>query len=448
MTTLNPPSTDSVPRRRRAGAAFGWSALLLGLALNLAFGVRIYSREGPKDGPEDAYRHVELFTRVVEQIRRHYVEGDKVAYRDLVYGALRGMLQSLDPHSQFMDPETYRDMESDTRGYFGGLGIVISVRDNVLTIVTPMEGTPGFRAGLMAGDKIMEIDGESTDQMNLSDAVRKLRGPPGSAVEIRVLRPEERELRSFTLERAIIDVPSIRDARMLDDDIGYLRIVQFNEKTGEALQDAIDGLRRDGMKGLVIDLRNNPGGLLNAAIEVSQKFLRSNDMVVFTQGRDPDQRQTYRARGRDRDRDTQLPLALLVNSGSASAAEIVAGALQDHRRAILVGEKTFGKGSVQTVLPLEDGSALRLTTSKYYTPSERVIHDHGIQPDIVVPLSPEDWQALLMQRSLLEGDPDAVPPEERIEDVQLLRAMDVLKGVMMFQAHSQAPASGRASLAR
>jgi len=448
VTTLNPPSSNSVPRRRRAGAAFGWSALLLVLALNLAFGVRIYSREGPKDGPEDAYRHVELFTRVVEQIRRNYVEGDKVAYRDLVYGALRGMLQSLDPHSQFMDPETYREMESDTRGFFGGLGIVISVRDNVLTIVTPMEGTPGFRAGLLAGDKIMEIDGESTDQMNLSDAVKKLRGPPGSPVEIRVLRPQERELRTFTLERAIIDVPSVRDARMLDDEIGYLRIVQFNEKTGQALQDALDALRREGMKSLVVDLRNNPGGLLNAAIEVSQTFLRSNDMVVFTQGRDPNQRQTYRARGRDRDRDTQLPLALLVNRGSASAAEIVAGALQDHRRAILVGEKTFGKGSVQTVLPLEDGSALRLTTSKYYTPSERVIHDHGIQPDIVVPMPAEDWQALLMQRSLLEGDPDAVPPEDRIEDMQLLRATDVLKGVMMFHAHSQAPASGRASLAR
>jgi carboxyl-terminal processing protease len=310
-----------------------------------------------------------------------------------------------------------------------------------LTIVAPMEDTPGFKAGLLSGDKIVEIDGESTDGLTLSEAVKKLRGPPGTKVTIRVLRPKSQEIRTVEVVRALINVPSVKDAKILEDGIGYLRIVQFNEPTAKALEQAVEGLVRDGLKALVIDLRNNPGGLLTSAIEVSEKFLKRGDLIVYTQGRDGRAQQKFRAKGKTHYLD--LPLVLLVNGGSASASEIMAGALQDHRRAILVGEKTFGKGSVQSVLPLDDGSAIRLTTAKYYTPSERVIHEHGIEPNIVVPMSPEDWRRLLIQRAQLGAlepaeEAGAEPEEEAgdVLDVQLERAVDVLKGVMIFEAQN------------
>ena len=284
-------------------------------------------------------------------------------------------------------------MKDDTAGEFGGLGIVISIKDGVLTIVAPMEDTPGFKAGLLSGDKIIEIDNASTDGLQLPEAVKKLRGPPGSKVTIKILRPKTQEVRTVEIVRAKINVPSVKDVKMLEEGIGYLRIVQFNEPTANALQDALDKLTKEGLQGLIVDLRNNPGGLLTSAIEVSEKFLRRGDLIVYTQGRNEKPQQTFRVKGRYH--YLQFPMVILVNGGSASASEIMAGALQDHQRAILVGEKTFGKGSVQSVLPLDDGSAIRLTTAKYYTPSKRVINEHGIEPDIVVPMSPEDWRKLL-----------------------------------------------------
>ena len=426
---------------RRLSRGLGWLVFVLLLAGNLVVGARLYSQAPGQDERDTAYDKMVLFTKVLEQVREHYVDADRTAYKELIYGAMRGMLQSLDPHSQFLDPEMYTDMKDDTAGEFGGLGIVISVKDGVLTIVAPMEDTPGFKAGLLSGDKIVEIDGESTDGLTLSEAVKKLRGPPGTKVTIRVLRPKSQEIRTVEVVRALINVPSVKDAKILEDGIGYLRIVQFNEPTAKALEQAVEGLVRDGLKALVIDLRNNPGGLLTSAIEVSEKFLKRGDLIVYTQGRDGRAQQKFRAKGKTHYLD--LPLVLLVNGGSASASEIMAGALQDHRRAILVGEKTFGKGSVQSVLPLDDGSAIRLTTAKYYTPSERVIHEHWIEPNIVVPMSPEDWRRLLIQRAQLGAlepaeEAGAEPEEEAgdVLDVQLERAVDVLKGVMIFEAQN------------
>jgi carboxyl-terminal processing protease len=424
---------------RSFGRGLGWLILVALLAGNLVVGAHLYNR--PPEGDTDtAYERMALFTKVLEQVREHYVDDEKTSYKDLIYGAMRGMLQSLDPHSQFLDPEMYSDMKDDTAGEFGGLGIVISVKDGVLTIVAPMEDTPGFRAGLLSGDKIIEIGGKSTDGVSLSEAVKQLRGQPGTKVTIKILRPKTQDVKTMELTRAKINVPSVKDARIVEDGIGYLRIVQFNEPTAKALQDALDGLIKQNMRALIIDLRNNPGGLLTAAIEVSEKFIERGKLVVYTQGRTEKQQQTFRAKGRHHLLD--FPIVILVNGGSASASEIVAGALQDHRRAILLGEKTFGKGSVQSVLPLDDGSAIRLTTAKYYTPSKRVIHERGIEPDIVVAMAPDDWRKLLIQRARAENMEPAGADDEPVEDVvdvQLLRAVDVLKGVMMFEAQFHQP---------
>ena len=450
---------------KKIARSFKWFLVAAVLAANLAVGARLYSQEvaaaDEKKEQDSPYEMYELFSKVVEQVRANYVDADKSTYQDLIYGALKGMLQSLDPHSQFMDKEAFTAMKEDTAGKFGGLGITIGIKDNVLTVIAPMEGTPAFRAGLLSGDKIVEISGDSTDGLALEDAVKKLRGDPGTKVKVKIFRPKTQLIKEFELERAIINVPSIKDARVLDDGIGYVRMLQFGEDTSEDLQDALDGLEKEKVKALVLDLRSNPGGLLTAAVEVSQKFLRRGDLIVFTRGRDNRMERSYRARARETFPD--VPMAVLINGYSASASEIVAGALQDNRRAVLVGEKSFGKGSVQSVLPQEGGTAIRLTTAKYYTPSERVIHEVGIEPDVVVPMSVENWRNILLSRNRAEetngvesaasldegwsagGDEEELPdlsaqtpPEEEVDldnvaDPQLDRACDMLKGILVFQ---------------
>jgi len=412
-----------------------WTALAIVIITTVAFS-RLYSKEVDTSTDRDeAYQNIALFTRALEQIRNNYVDKDKVSYELLIRGAMRGMMDSLDDHSQFLDKDMYDDMQDDTKGQFGGLGIVISMKDNGLSIISPMEDTPGFRAGLMSDDRILEIDGASTDGITLPEAVKKLRGEPGTQVSLKVLRPKTQEVKIYDLERAEIKVPSVKDTRLMEEEIGYIRITQFNEPTAMALQKEIDLLREQGMRSLVLDLRNNPGGLLRSAIDVSQKFLRSREVIVSTQGRGDGDQQVFRAGGRDRLLD--VPMVVLVNGGSASASEIVAGALQDHHRAVLVGEKTFGKGSVQSVLPMEEGSALRLTTAKYYTPSDRMIHELGIEPDIVVPMSPDDWRSLMEQRARNEN-PSAFPEPMTniVTDVQLERAVSVLRGIMIYHSRS------------
>lgn len=414
------------------GRSLGWMVLAILLTANLMVGARLYQQDEEADAKEEAYDKIALFTKVIHQIRQSYVDGEKTGYKDLIYGALRGMLHSLDSHSQFLDPDMYSDMKEDTSGQFGGLGVVISLKDGVLTIVSPMEDTPGFKAGLLAGDKVIEIDGESTEGFSLPEAVKLLRGPPDTSVSIKILRPDTQEIKDITVVRAEIKVASVKGTTILEDGIGYVRITQFNDPTADALQKALEELEEQGMTALVIDLRNNPGGLLNAAIEVSEKFLHRGDLIVYTQGRDERQKQQFRAGGRKRYLD--LPVAILVNGGSASASEIVAGALQDNNRAVLVGEKTFGKGSVQSVIGLDDGSAIRLTTAKYYTPSERVIHEHGIAPQIEVHMNPEDWRTLLERRNAPALPEDS--KDDEVIDTQLERAVDVLKGIMIFEARN------------
>ena len=420
------------------GRSFGWTLAALILVVNLTVAARLHARETRNDDRAAAYEKMALFTKVLEEVREIYVDTNKVAYTNLIYGALRGMLQSLDPHSQFMDPSTYQDMKDDTSGQFGGLGIVVGLKDGLPTVIAPMEDTPGFRAGILPGDKIIEVDGKSTEGLTLDEVVKKMRGPPGTKVTLRLMRPKTQALRTVEVIRAEINVPSVKDAQILEDGVGYVRILTFSEHTADDLQKALDELNRQGLRALVLDLRNNPGGLLSSAVEVSQKFLRKGDLVVSTVGRTEKQQMVEKAGGRNHYLD--FPMAILINGGSASASEIVAGALQDQHRAFLVGEKSFGKGSVQSVIPLEDGSALRLTTAKYYTPSHRVIHERGIEPDILVSMSPEDWRKLWLQRQRPKGAPSPADDDEltqSVSDVQLERAVDALKGVLAYGKRTQ-----------
>ncbi|MDO9541892.1 MAG: S41 family peptidase [Kiritimatiellia bacterium] len=422
-----------------------WAAIVLVLTVNLVVGAKIAAQNSKDaDTGEVAFEKMQLLAEVLLQIRRNYVDEDKTQYKDLLYGAMKGMLQSLDPHSQFMEPDTFADMKNDTAGEFGGLGIVIGMRDGILTVIAPMEDTPAYRAGILHGDKIIAIEGESTENINLQEAVKKMRGEPGTKVKIKIMRVKPHEIKELEIVRAIIKVESVKGVKMLADHIGYIRLTQFNEPTANALQKALENLLSQGMKALVLDLRNNPGGLLNSAVEVSQKFLKGGEKIVSTKGRPGAGVQTqYASKGKYH--YTDFPIVLLVNGGSASASEIVAGALQDYKRAILVGEKTFGKGSVQSVMALDDGSAIRLTTAKYYTPNERMIHEKGIEPDIYIPMSPEQWQKVLIKRSRDEfGDiSDAGSKLDLADavDIQLERAIDILKAIRSFQTHAKVAAS-------
>lgn len=413
------------------------------LTVNLLIGARIYfstAQAAEKDSP---YTSLELFSFVMEKVRKDYVDGQNLTYQDLVYGALKGMLNTLDPHSEFMEPEKYKELQNDTQGAFGGLGIVISMRDNFITVVAPMDESPAFKAGIMSGDRIIRIDGKSTDKMSLQDAVKNLRGEPGTDVKLTVYRPASSQLKEYKLARSVINVDMVKDINgkkefpLSDNKIGYVRLVQFGEKTSDDLEAALKKLKSQGMKALVLDLRGNPGGLLEQAVDVCEKFLPSGQLVVSTEGRNPAQDSRRRANGHDE--IPGVPIAVLVNLGSASASEIVAGCLQDLKRAVIVGEKTFGKGSVQSILPLQDGSALRLTTAKYYTPSHKVIHEHGITPDVPVPMTEDEERAIQLEwtpggvESLDDKDRKAM---SQFQDPQLQRAMDLLKGINLFTQRS------------
>ncbi len=413
------------------------------LGINLLFGARVYLNSVHAEDRSSVYENLELFTRVLERIRSDYVDGDQVTYQELIYGALKGMLNGLDPHSEFMEPVKYDELKKDTEGQFGGVGIVIGIgENNSLTVISPMEDTPAFRAGIVAGDRIVKIDGKSTEKLNLQDAVKRLRGQPGSEVTLTFYRPANSLTKEVKLTRAIIKVDTVKDINserkfpLSDNQIGYIRLTQFGEQTTYDLDDALKKLENQGMRALILDLRNNPGGLLEQAVRVCEKFLPKDELVVSTEGRVHPKKTPYRASGRGK--HLEIPMVILVNTGSASASEIVAGCLQDHKRAIVVGEQTFGKGSVQSILPLPDGSALRLTTAKYYTPSHREIHEKGITPDIVIPMTSEEEEALYIQRSL--GGSEAVDTldEKRreyvksVRDTQLERAMDLLKGINLY----------------
>lgn len=414
------------------------------LAVNLLIGAKVYSDSSDASQKDAPYPNIKLFSEVMEKVKRDYVDGTNLTYQDLVYGALKGMVNELDPHSEFLDPEKYKELQNDTEGQFGGLGIVVAIKDNYLTVVAPMEDTPGFKAGILSGDRILKINGKSTENMALQDAVKMLRGDPNTEVKINIMRPSSGQVKDYTLTRAIINVDMVKDINgkkefpLGENKIGYIRLVQFGDHTSDDLETALNKLKGQGMQALILDLRWNPGGLLDQAVEVCEKFLPHGQLIVSTEGRNTSQDSRHKSEGRG-DELHGMPIVVLVNLGSASASEIVSGCLQDLHRAIILGEKTFGKGSVQSIIPLDDGSALRLTTAKYYTPSHKVIHEVGITPNIIVPTTDEEDRDIRIQ--LTPGGMESLEPAERdkikaAHDPQLERAMDLLKGIMLYTDRS------------
>lgn len=353
------------------------------MTAGLLFGGRFVGRVSAV--AKETYENIEIFTNVLALVQKNYV--DPVSTKQLIDGAITGMLAALDPHSAYLPPDLYKELQVDTRGSFGGLGIEITTRNNVLTVVSPIEDTPAYRAGIKPGDQIIKIQDEFTKDMPLVEAVKKMRGPKGTKIHLTLRREGVANLIEHTLTREVIKIQSVK-SRMLDKGYGYIRITQFQERTDDDLQRALSELEHQNggqITGLVLDLRNNPGGLLTQAVKVSDEFVDSG-LVVYTDGRLESQKQKYFAHKAGS--HTEFPMIVLVNSGSASASEIVAGCLQDHKRALVLGTQTFGKGSVQTILPLDEAAAIRLTTARYYTPNGRSIQATGITPDVVVDNNP------------------------------------------------------------
>jgi carboxyl-terminal processing protease len=399
---------------------------------------------------KQAYKNLKQFNEVLDMVQRNYVE--PVEQRTLIQGAINGMMRSLDPHSSFMTADMYKELEVETRGSFGGIGIEITIFKDILTVVSPIEDTPAFKAGIKAGDQIIKIDGKSTKDITIIEAVGKLRGQKDTKVTLTIMRESLDKPMDFVIVRSIIQIKSVR-ARMYDGRIGYVRIAAFQEKTLHDLKAALKDLDTppNSLKGLVLDLRNNPGGLLNQAVEISDVFLKSG-VIVSTKGKVKNLGNTFSAR--DNGDEPVCPIVVIVNEGTASAAEIVSGALQDNRRAIIVGVRTFGKGSVQTLIPLEDGAALKLTTAKYYTPQGRSIQAEGIVPDIHIKYQRpaeknEGVEERIRERDLkghirsplengLKPDEDKKRAlEEANLDSQLKGAIDILKSLDILKQTSQ-----------
>ncbi len=414
----------------------------------------------------DTYEELKTFTQALELVQRNYVE--KPDTKELVQGSIRGMISSLDPHSSYMTERQFKEMNMDIKGEFTGVGIQIGVKNQLLTIIAPIEDTPGFRAGLAAGDKIMKINDEWTKDMTIEQAVDKMRGPRGTPVRLLILREGWDKPKEFKIVRDIIKVVSVK-SKMLDNSIGYVKIIQFQGQTAEELEKAMKGLEAKGVKKLILDLRNDPGGLLDASVDVTSKFLPKDSLVVYLQGRQKTDRKDFLTTSAETPRD--YPIVVLVNTGSASASEIVAGALQDSKRALIVGTQTFGKGSVQTVFPLEDGGGIRLTTAKYYTPSGRSIQNVGITPDIEVKLptvkEPKEGEPVHMvvrekdlerhlknetvkeekkkEKPVAEEDfTMEVMPKDEKDDIQIQKAIEILKpAVLAADVFKGLPAAGK-----
>lgn len=413
------------------------------LAVLLAGGVVTAVLPPVRSAVDDSYQQIKLVVDVLQHVREQYVE--EVDQKKLIYGAAAGMARTLDPFSQFMEPEDHKEMKTETQGQFGGLGIRIAIRDGWLTVITPMPDTPAYRLGILPGDKIVKIEGDVTQGLGVEEAVQRLRGKPGTKVTIGILREGEKEPRDFTITREIIKILSVRST-LLDGKIGYVKLSEFIETSDADMLKALKALDEKGMSSLVLDLRNDPGGLLTAAVDVGKLFIGDSKIIVYTQGRSQP-RQDFFADSKAPYAD--LPMAVLVNGGSASASEIVTGALQDHQRAVVVGSETFGKGSVQSVIPLDDGSALRLTVAKYYTPSGRSIHRDektkkgGITPDIVIPVAKETEAKLYMQGDEIyskDKPPQSVVKEvDRVKDDVLERATQILKAEAVFHPTKRGP---------
>jgi len=394
--------------------------VLLAAVLVSMFAGAVMAKRLPSQG--GVYENLKVFTEALSYVESNYVE--EVEPDKVIQGAIKGMLKTLDPHSSYMPPDVYREMQVETEGRFGGLGIEITMRDDVLTVVSPIEGTPAFRASIQPGDQIIKVDGESTKEMSLVDAVKKLRGPEGSAVTISIFRQGFTEPKDFTISRAVIQIKSVRWTK-LQDDIGYVKLRSFHKTTEEELEEALQDLGEQHIKTLILDLRNNPGGLLEQAIAVSNVFLEGGKLIVYTKGRLPNQ--NMKGFSKSDGFHVSYPMAVIINGGSASASEIVAGSLQDLHRATIVGTQSFGKGSVQTIIPLSDGSGLRLTTAKYYTPGGGEINGKGITPDIVIEKPQETANQEGEQKTLRSQRNIELPGNDLSDDPQLQKAVDFLK---------------------
>ena len=381
---------------------------------------------------------LKVFAQALALIEAQYPEAKPT--KDLVYGAIQGVVGTLDPHSSFMTPDEFRELQIETKGKFSGIGIEITMKDRILTVVSPIEGTPAYQAGIQAGDQIVKINGASTKNMTLAEAVKLIRGAQGSKVTLTLNREGFTHPRDFIIVREIIPIRSVK-ARIVDGGIAYIRVANFQDQTAKDLEDFLKKMRQRlvPFRGLILDLRNDPGGLLDQAVRVADEFL-SSGLIVYTEGRNPQQSMKFYARPGQKFEIIDIPMVVLINEGSASASEIVAGALKDRKRAVIVGTKSFGKGSVQTIIPLEDGSALRLTTALYYTPSGQTIQEKGIMPDVVVedaPLPAEKSLQSLRDEALArhmrrEGITDKawdrpITAAELEQDLPLKRAVELIR---------------------
>lgn len=397
-----------------------------------------------KSRQDETYKQLKIFTDVLNYTKDQYV--DEVETKELINSAIKGMLRSLDSFSQFLEPDKLKELKVETEGQFGGLGIKIAIRDNWLTIVTPLPGTPAYKAGLLPNDKIIKIDGVSTEGITIEDAVKKLRGTPGTKVTITIMREGLKEGVDYTLTRDIIKIQPVKRYEILENNIGYIALTEFNNNTYDEMDKVLKELTQKKVIGIILDLRNNPGGLLDQAVKATKFFIGENKLIVYTEGRNSP-RKEYRT-------DTvakypDIPLVVLINAGSASGSEILAGALQDHKRAIIIGSRSFGKASVQSVINLDDGYGLKLTTARYYTPSGRCIDREekrltkstttylgGIEPDIVIEVPKEIEAKLYQQREQLfalgKEPVSAVKKEEQVEDVVLNRAIEIVKAISIF----------------
>jgi len=422
-----------------------------------SFGLVLALQQTPKVSAktEDLYKNLETFANILHLVKENYVE--EVDTEKAIQGAIKGMLTTLDPHSSFLKPDDFKELQVETQGSFTGIGIEITMREGILTVVSPIEGTPAFKAGLKAGDRIIEIEGEPTKDLSLMEAVKKLRGPKGTKVTISIHRQGWSSLKQVTIVRDVIPIHSVK-SRMLEKGYGYVRISNFQANTTRDFKGALKELEKQAkLKGLILDLRNNPGGLLDQAVNIADVFI-DQGTIVSTRGRIKEQNYVYNAK--DDNGRYNFPLVVLVNEGSASASEIVAGALQDHKRAVILGVQTFGKGSVQTIIPMNDGSGLRLTTARYYTPSGTSIQAKGITPDVWVEDEPEpeaapegeDHPKFLREQDLKHhiengqkeenGQGLSKEEQERLEklrkelaeDEQLSAALMLLKGINVFNA--------------
>lgn len=399
----------------------------------------------------DGFEEIKLFTRVLETVRESYVDPEKVTYEKLINSALEGMLADLDPHCQFMQPKVFSQLQQNTNSTYQGIGITVSSKDSILKVVTVREDGPAARSGLLPGDEILKVNGELTKDVGLSEAINLLRGKPGEEVRLTVRRPSTGELLEMEMVREVINEKSVVDVMMLDErysgghQIGYARILQFSAPTAEELADGLDELEKQGMEAFILDLRNNPGGLLRTAIDVCGEFVKAGTVVLTTEGKpgSPNPPRVYRTSKSKKRRDRDYPLVVMVNNASASGSEVVAGALQDLKRCVVVGTTSFGKGSVQTILPIEGsgGKAIRLTTAKYYTPNHITIHEKGVEPNIRVVLSPAEENALMAWFYRDQLEPEKKKQAEEFVDPQIERSADALKGVLVFSKRNE-PAGG------